>query len=196
MKRIKLLLGSASILVLTSVFATQVKAQDVTGSISFFGSSSVSGSSGSGLTLVNFGNDWHYIAGTGTYNAILPYTSAAFNGFSFTGDGTAAMLTAPDSPLWSITYSGITYTFDLMSLSSGHTQTDSMAFTGAGILHATGYNDTAGSFSLSGTGTNYSFQLTFDSNTAVPEPSTMALLGMSVLAGGIFIYRRRKLATA
>lgn len=196
MKRIKLLLASALALLVTSGLAGQVKAQNIVGSVSFFGSSSVSGSSGAGITLVNFGNDWHYIAGTSTFNSILPYTSATFNGFSFSGDGTAAMLTAPDSPLWSITYSGVTYTFDLLSLSSGHTQTDSMAFTGSGILHATGYSDTPGSFSLSGTGTNYSYTLTFDSNTAVPEPSSVALIGVGLAMGAVAVYRRRRLAAA
>ncbi len=194
MKRLKLLLLALTSLVFTSGIATQVYAQDITGSVSFFGSSTVSGSSGAGVTLVDFGNDWHFIAGTGTYTAILPYTSAMFDGFSFSGDGTSAMLTAPDSPLWTLTYSGITYSFDLLSLSSGHTDQTSMAFTGSGVLHATGFNDTMGSFGLTGTGQNYNFQLSFDSNSVIPEPSSTALMVLGLGIAGAVVYRRRKLA--
>src|SRR4029077_303876 len=164
----------------------------ITGSASFSGTATASGASGGGLTSITFGSNWSFFTGTGLYMGI-PQTPAAFNNFSFTGDGTGAVLTAPALPLWCFSYLLNNYSFNLQSLTNGHTESGAMAFTGMGTLFATGYDPTPASFSMSGTGTNFSYQLSFVTNTAVPEPSSIALAGFGrALCGAVSYFRRRR----
>ena len=127
-------------LVACALFATgalsRIEATPISGSISFFGSATASGSSGPGSTTIDFGTNWDFLTGTGIYSSILFLTPATFNDFSFTGDGLTAALGGPVAPLWSLTYSGNTYSFDLLSLTDAHVDQGSMAFTGNGLLHA------------------------------------------------------------
>src|ERR1700726_2911687 len=78
----------------------------ISGSISFSGTSMASGPSGQGTTTVSFADNWNFAIGSGIYSSILPGTPAAFNSFSFTGDGTSVSLIAPVVSLWSLTYAG------------------------------------------------------------------------------------------
>ena len=135
-----------------------------------------------------FSPNWSFLVGTGTYNGI-PQTSATFtSSFSFTGDGNGVVLSAPVIDFWSFTAGGNTYSFELSALTNGHVQSDRMAFTGAGTLFATGFDPTPATFSMDGTGENFSFQLSFVTNTAtgnasVPETgSTLLLLSCSMVA--------------
>ena len=166
----------------------------ITGSASFFGSASASGPSGGGLTNINYSNNWIFLTGIGLF-AGLPQTPATFNNFSFTGDGIGVSLSAPIFPLWSFTTGGNTYSFDLLSLSSGHTEAGAMAFTGAGTLHTTvpGFDPTPASFAMNGTGNNFQYTLSFVTNTAIPEPSSIVLAGFGLaLCGAVARFRCRK----
>jgi hypothetical protein len=179
-------------LFMSGAFSQVSAGTPISGSISFFGSATASGSSGPGSTTITFGNNWDFLTGTGIYSSILFLTPATFTNFSFTGDGLAAAVGGPIAPLWSLTYSGNTYTFDLLSLTSAHVTSGDMAFTGNGLLHATGYDNTAASFGLTGSGNNYVFTLSFTTNTAsVSEPSSASLVGVGLALCAAAIYYRR-----
>ena len=168
----------------------------ISGSISFFGSSMASGPSGQGTTNVTFGSNWNFVTGTGIYSSILFLTPATFNNFSFTGDGTSVSLTAPVLSLWSLSFAGNSYSFDLLSLTDGHVEQGSIAFTGSGLLHATGYDDTVGSFAMSGTGNDFVYTLSFVTNSAVPEASTLIPVALLALGAIVLELRCRRRATA
>jgi hypothetical protein len=173
----------------------QVPAAPISGSISFFGSSMASGPSGQGTTTISFGDNWASVAGIGTYSSIPFMTPAAFNNFSFTGDGTSVSLTAPVVSLWSLAFAGHSYSFDLLSLTNGHVDQGSMAFTGTGLLHATGFDDTLGSFGMTGSGNDFMYTLSFVTVSAVPEATSLvpaALLALSAIL--LEICRRRRAA--
>jgi hypothetical protein len=172
----------------------QAQAAPINGAIEFFGSASASGASGGGPPVtVSFANPWHSLAATGSYTPILTGTDFTFNNFTFTGDGASATLTFPDTPIWTATISGVTYSFDLLALTNGHTESGSMAFTGTGIAHITGMDDTPASFALQGAGTGFNFTLSSSSTATIPEGSTTVLLVLGlVLIGAVML--RQKLA--
>lgn len=167
----------------------------ISGSISFFGSVMASGPSGQGTTTVTFGSNWNFITGTGVYSSILFLTPATFSNFSFTGDGTSVSLTAPVVSLWSLSYGGSSYSFDLLSLTNGHVEQSAMAFTGTGLLHATGYGDTVGTFGMNASGNDFIYTLSFATNSAVPEAATLMPVALLMIGVTLFEIRRRRRAS-
>ena len=176
----------------------QAQAVPITGDLAFFGKAKASGNSTVGpSTTVTFTNPWHAIGGDGSYATVPFNTPVTFKSFTFTGDGVAAALSGPSAggvhPLWTFTLAGpTTYSFDLLALTSGHTQSGGMAFTGTGIAHITGFDDTAGTWALSGTAAS-GFNFSFSSSTTsadVPDGGlSIALLGIALT--GIEVVRRK-----
>ena len=172
----------------------QAVAMPINGSVQFFGSAVPNGASPGTPVTVNFTNPWHTLNGLGIYSGIPMGVSATFTSFDFTGDDVGAALSAPPIvPLWSFSFGGVDYSFDLHALTNGHTDAGSMSFTGTGIAHATGFAETAASWSLQGSGNNFNFQISTSTTAAigaVPEGgTTAALLGISVVA--LLILRRQ-----
>ena len=175
------------------------QAQAITGDILFMGSATASGASGAGTTTISFTNPWQVVAATGGYLAVTFGTPATFNGFSFTGDGTGATLTAPVTPQWSFVFGGNTYTFDLLALTSGHVQSGSMAFTGTGTAFVNGGDASPANWSLEGSNSSGGFTFTLSSSTTgtigVPDGgSAVALLGIALagIEGARRLIRSRK----
>ena len=170
------------------------QAQAITGDVMFAGSATASGASGAGATTITFTNPWHVVAGTGDYAAVTFGTPATFFGFTFTGDGTGATLTAPVTPQWSFVFGGKTYTFELLALTSGHVQSGSMAFTGTGTAFINGGGPSPANWSLQGS-TGKGFTFTLSSSTTgtvggVPDGgSAVALLGIALV--GVEALRRK-----
>ena len=169
-------------------------ATPINGSVQFFGSATPSGASPGTPVTINFTNPWSTLNGLGIYAGILAGVSATFTNFDFTGDGAGAVLSAsPVAPLWSFSSGGIDYSFDLHALTNGHTDAGSMSFTGTGMAHATGFDDTAASWSLQGSGTNFNFTISTSTTAAVgavPDGgTTIALLGVSLVA--LLVVRRQ-----
>ena len=157
------------------LFCQQTQAVSITGAIEFFGSSVASGPSGP-PTAIHFIDPWHSVAATGSYNVVLTGTNTTFNDFTFIGDGTAATLIGTDSPIWTFTLGATVYSFDLLALTDGHVDADSMSFSGTGIAHITGFEDTPASFALEGDGTGFNFQLSSSTTAATPEGGTAVVM--------------------
>jgi hypothetical protein len=178
------------------VLCEQAQAVPINGSVQFFGSATPSGASPGAPITVNFTNPWHTLSGLGIYSGIPVGVVATFTNFDFTGDGSGATLSAPPIvPLWSFSFGTptVAYSFDLLSLTNGHTEAGSMSFSGIGTAHATGFDDTSAAWSLQGAGTNFAFRISTSTTTAignVPESgTTVALLGIALV--GIAILRRQ-----
>jgi hypothetical protein len=76
----------------------------------------------------------------------------------------------------------VDYSFDLTSVTVSSPQTATqLNLTGAGVLHATGFDDTLADWNFTGNpgGVNFGFSA---ANVAVPEPATVGLLALG-LAG-------------
>jgi VPDSG-CTERM motif len=169
------------------------QAHAFSGNIQFAGSAHASGPSGLGNTTIHFSNNWVVDAAIppdGAYTGVLGGTPTVFHAFSFHGDGTGAVLNSAVSPQWSFTFNGHSYTFDLTSLTSGHTDSGGMAFTGLGTAFIDNGQATAASWSLHGSGNNFIFKFSGSSTSAVPDGgSAVALLGIAL--AGIEILRRK-----
>lgn len=174
----------------------EARAVPISGAIQFFGSADASGPSGP-PTTIDFANNWQTLIGIGVYLPVRLGTPAVFNDFTFVGDGAAALLLAPVAPLWTFTFDGRTYSFDLLRLTNGHTEPGAMSFSGEGIARATGFDDTFATFSLQGAGNNFEFLLSSATTAPVPEAGTSTLLLMGfVLAGSAVVRRKLRFRTA
>ena len=169
----------------------QTQADPATGAIEFFGSATASGPSGGTPVTIDFLNGWQTLAGTGSYGTVPPGTATTFNDFTFVGDGVAAMLLAPDTPIWTFTVGGTTYSFDLLALTNGHVESGAMAFSGTGIAHITGFDPTPASFALQGAGTGFDFTLSSSTTATIPEGSTTVLLVLGLVLVGIVTLRQK-----
>jgi hypothetical protein len=161
----------------------QTHAVLISGSIQFSGSATASGPSGGNPVTIHFVDPWQTVAGIGSYATVPPMTPTTFNDFTFTGDGTGAMLNGPDMPIWTFTIGATTYSFDLLALTNGHVQPGSMNFNGTGIAHITGFDDSPAFFALQGAGTNFDFTLS-SSTTSTPTPdggATVVMLAVGLV---------------
>ena len=178
----------------SGVLCEQAQAIPITGSVEFFGSATPSGASPGLPISVHFTNPWQTLAGNGVY-AGIPSTSATFNDFSFTGDGSLASLVGTVTPLWTFSFAGETFSFDLHALTNGHTEAGSMSFSGTGIAHGSGvtaFDDTPATIALQGSGQNFTFSISTSTTTStgVPDGGTsVGLLGIALV--GIAVLRRQ-----
>ena len=186
-----------------SVLSEQAQAlPQVTGDIGFFGAAAASGASPGFPTNISFTNPgWIVLSVTpgSTYeaNGVVFGTPATFKNFSFTGDGGTAGLSAQVPSEWSFSLNGISYSFDLQSLTNGHTESTNgvgaMAFSGVGVIHATNFADTPATWALQGGGEGFQFTLSSSTTAAVPEGGVMSLLGLgfAFLAGKGLLGKRK-----
>jgi len=164
-----------------ALLATSVQAVPITGGVSMAGGYTVVGSLASGPVSFSSFNNVIVTSGSGTYLGIPAGTAVpTYNSFS------AQPSSAPVTPLWSFTYLGVLYSFDLnsMVITSRGTDINGNPFlnlSGNGTLHVTGLTDTAGSWIFTANAASATFSFS-SSNGALPDGGTTAVLLGSALA--------------
>jgi len=173
--------------------ATRAEAGPITGGIAFTGAANpLGGSTWATATGIDFGavTVASSTLPTGSYLGTQG-TSVVFTDFTFSPFPQAGV-----NPLWSFTFGGTLFTFDLSSLTSvtqtGTGASASLTLVGTGILKRNGTDDTFSLFTLtapSAGGGTFSFSA---SNTAIPtpEPGSLIMLGMGLLGIAAIIRRR------
>lgn len=171
----------------------QAQAVQIDGTVGFTSAPNMSGGSASrmgGTTSIHFNNPMFVDFGTDNYSGTIGQP-VKFTDFSFTGSGTSAALSSGAVvPEWTFTAGATTYSFDLLSLTSGtftKGNPNALSLQGMGIAHITGFEDTNASFSLQGTGKGFTFTILQASTTATPSSvpdggSAVALLGFAMAA--------------
>lgn len=124
-----------------------------------------------------------FSSGSGTYAPIPGGTTVTMGGAPWTFGSIGTTGANVVSNLWSISYSGVTYSFDLATLTTNGSVGSVRILEGLGTAKVTGYDNTTGFFSLStsGTGTSISFSA-FANVPPVPDHgSTLVLLGIALV---------------
>ncbi len=166
-------------------------ATPITGDISISGSVQLDNQMLGAATAVTTVNGAFVTAANGSFSG-TEGSSVNYSTFAWNPSN------APITPLWNFTNLGITYSFDLLSLSIVTQNNVDLILSGLGKLNVTGMDETTGTwrFSVNNAGgaahANYNFGFT-SSNSALPDSgSTALLLGLGVL--GLAAAAKRRFA--
>jgi hypothetical protein len=196
------LIKALAAVTLITVGAT-VQAIPITGSVNFEGGTvHLNGPLTSATAITAFGgspvvNGNIGVAPTGAYAGTQG--SAVTFGSGFTFSPSASYVDAP--PLWTFTYLGNVYSFDLQNVASSIGVGPSLNLAGTGVLSITGYANTPGSFTFASTGVGsgpdtftFGFVAGNQALGGVPDGgSTALLLGGALTGVGLL---RKKFALA
>jgi hypothetical protein len=123
---------------------------------------------------------------SGDFAAFITLGIGSILDITFDGPGNTDFPSVPVTGFQSV--DGIT--FDLIEITDVIANGDSLEVRGAGVFHLPGFDDTPGAFIFTGQESGGSFSFSA-SQSAVPEPATLLLLGSGLVAAGLFARRRR-----
>jgi hypothetical protein len=178
------------------LFSQQAQAAQITGDINFVGSVSLDNIDLSQAHAVNhwfdvFNNDGHSTVAPGNSGSftVIPAGTQATMGQPWTFNPST-----PLAGLWSVTFGGVTFSFDLISATIITQTTTFLNILGEGTLHGTGFDDTPGTFSFTISNSDGKRHLFFgfQASGAAQTPdggSAVALLGIALT--GIEVLRRK-----
>ena len=156
-------------------------AAPLNGDIKFQGSATLDAVAAS-ATKITFNNDVEVNASgsTGDYAGIANGTSATFKELDFSSSEFVGNLAIDN--LWTVEYSGTTYTFDLERITVNSVVGTTLIIEGFGTAESTdaSQDDWVAAFQLSTSGSGT--EINFSSTTEVPDSgTTAALLGLGML---------------
>jgi hypothetical protein len=187
----------------------KAEAVPIDGTIDFAGTAGptggVSGNWGDAKGISFGGMNSLIIQATGDYSVFdVAIPAVAFGDNSVFADFDFNPTSTPVTPLWLVTdragsatvTAAVAY-FDLLSIDVVLQDAQNLNLAGIGTLYMTGYDDTPGIWLFNSTSTTNAGVFSFSANsTPVPEPTTVALLGIGLVGlAGVEVRRRRKKKT-
>jgi hypothetical protein len=177
------------------LLSTRIQAQQISGAIEFNGYAALNSSIGSATAVVGYAA---LLLGpaTGSFSSMTNgYVGLAFNTFIFGGNGgTTLTLVQYPYPGWLWQVSDESLNLWQLFPSSAITVTEnssSLYITGTGLIEENGGNSTSAAWTFSAN-TAAGTITTFEASTvAIPEPGTIALVGIGVLTLLAFSHRHK-----
>ena len=172
--------------------AARAEAAPITGSITFSGGlAAMDFTTGTSIDMTSALVDCAVLNTCGGSYAVLngqiiKDPTLTYNDFTFDP------LPGPYVPLWSFTFGGLTYSFDLLTATVDSRSDTGIVLSGTGTAHITGFDDTPSIWSFSA---NQTGVYSFSSTNAVPTPdgaSTLLLLGGGLVTAAGFRWGNRR----
>lgn len=136
---------------------------------------------------ISFQNSASVDVVSGSFTEIGTCTGCVTMAASFTNP--PSTYAPPGFHLFSAMSNGDTVVLDVLSDQFSKLGANGIQIVGTGMVSLSGFDDTFASFSLT---VPSGGKASFDLNTQVPEPGTLALFGAGLLGCAIFVGRRRR----